>query len=64
LEIGGARRIPARWTGTDPVGECDAGVSERPTPMSMRMKARASDPYPDVAVHSASITTKEASRKT
>jgi hypothetical protein len=25
--------IPARWTGTDPVSECEAGVPAKPTPM-------------------------------
>ena len=28
--------IPARWTGTDPVRECEAGVPARPTPMPMK----------------------------
>jgi len=31
--------MPARWTGTDPVSECDAGVPAKPTPVPMSMYA-------------------------
>ena len=44
--------IPARWTGTDPVSECDAGVPANPTPTPISAYPRPTFQYEMPSFHS------------
>ena len=56
--------MPARFTGTDPVSECDAGVPAKPTPMPTNPYARPTSQYDVPSSQSANIVRKPSSTKT
>ena len=50
--------MPARWTGTELVSECEAGGPARPTPVPRRAKASTTGQYGLCCRHSSSMVRK------
>ena len=59
-----ADAIPARWTGTEAVSACDAGVPANPTPSPIRTYASATPAYDVCCFHSSNITMKPRRKNT